>query len=425
MKTLLTFAGALLCQIALSQPVWVGEVVKFNQGLNNDGGVVATLRSDSTKCFGPAQASDAYTPDSGANFVSLGFRGEIVLRFESPISNIDGMDLKVHETTFNTPPCRRYPERIILFASQDGCNWYYCGFGCQDAEFDLGELNWAQYVKLVDVSPYGNFDPFGVCDGFDVDAVEGYAAETNLAPTPLIPNSAQRVIEFRQSLRKNGTPVVVSRSNPNNALGIPQGTELVNFVSLGFGGSITLKFDFVVFNREGFDFQITETTFGNPQCPQYPEKALVEVSLDGITWTSLGVVCLDAMIEMNPTPYFQYIRITDRSAASSFTGTADGFDVDGVFVFPTCGPQLRVDFDDVVTMDEETEITLTPNPFDDKITINTNEVKNVVIYNYIGSKVKEYVGVTTELNTETLPSGVYYVEISTPTNKTTHKLFKK
>jgi hypothetical protein len=372
-----------------------------------------------------AQSSDQYTSETNANFVSLGFKGEMVVMMESPIKNIEGVDLKVHETTFGTPPCRRYPERIMLFASQDNCNWYFCGYGCQDSEFDLGKLNWAQYFKLVDVSPYGNFEPFGVCDGYDVDGIEGYSIETEMLTTNLVPNSAQEVISYTPGLRKNGTPITQSRTNPLNALGVPQGTEVVNFVSLGFGGELVLKFDFTVFNQDGDDIKIVETTFGNPLCSNYPEKAIIDVSMDGVTWVSLGEVCLDSYIELGDVKFFQYIRITDRSAATRFSSSADGYDVDGVISLHYCNYQNRVDFDDVVTMDDESDVVLSPNPFEDKITINNNEIKDVIIYNYIGSKVKQLSGVTDQLDVSDLPKGIYYLDVITKENRTTHKLFKK
>ena len=70
MKTLLTFMMALLCQVSLSQSIWVGQVLSFDQGLNNNGESVSPFRSDSSKCIGEAQASDLYTSDFQANYVS-------------------------------------------------------------------------------------------------------------------------------------------------------------------------------------------------------------------------------------------------------------------------------------------------------------------------------------------------------------------
>jgi hypothetical protein len=140
---------------------------------------------------------------------------------------------------------------------------------------------------------------------------------------------------------------------------------------------------------------------------------------------SLGEVCLDSYIELGDVKFFQYIRITDRSAATRFSSSADGYDVDGVISLHYCNYQNRVDFDDVVTMDDESDVVLSPNPFEDKITINNNEIKDVIIYNYIGSKVKQLSGVTDQLDVSDLPKGIYYLDVITKENRTTHKLFKK
>lgn len=415
----------IMSQLSFSQTVWVGEVLTFNQGLNNDSLDVNQLRSNPNNCLGVAEQNDEFSDDSLANYVSLGFGGELTVMMESSIKNVEGFDFKVHETTFGSN-CERYPETIMAFASQDNCNWYFCGVGCHDALFDLGDLNWAKYIKLIDTSPKGNFDIFAVCDGYDVDGVEGFVVETDLIPTTLIPNSAQHVISFNQGLRKNGTPVSLSRSNPNNAIGIPQGTENVNFVSLGLGGELILKFDFTVFNQSGDDIKIVETTYANPLCSDYPEKAFIDVSMDGVTFVELGEVCLDSYIELGDIMCFQYIRIKDRSAATDFSSSSDGYDVDGVISLHYCDyHQNRVDFDDVITMNDQPDVVLSPNPFDDKIMINNDEIKNVIIYNYIGSKVKEFLGVTDQLNVSDLPEGIYYLDIISKENRTTHKLVKK
>lgn len=425
MKTILTLFMALLCQISLSQSFWVNDVVYLKQGFNNDGDSVISERSVVENALGQAENSDLFTEDSLSNYLSLGFGGDIVLSMEHPIKNIDGFDLKVYETTFGSTSCRRYPEKIMLFASQDNCNWYFCGYGCQDTEFDLGELNWAQYIRLIDVSPYGFFDPHGPCDGYDLDGVEGYEVETELLPTNLVPGSAQHVIEFSQGLKKDGTPVASSRSNPENSLGIPQGTEVVNFVSLGFGGQIVLKFDFVVFNKESFDFKITETTYGNPECENYPETAFIEVSMDGTNWEFVGIICLDEMIDLDTITCFQYIKITDRSPLSEFSNSADGYDVDGVFDLSVCGGEYRVDYDDIITMDEKPELTLKPNPFNETITFNLTQSKDVRIYDFLGKLIKELNNITETLDVSYLPSGIYYFEVRTDTTISSHKLFKK
>jgi hypothetical protein len=147
--------------------------------------------------------------------------------------------------------------------------------------------------------------------------------------------------------------------------------------------------------------------------------------MDYYTWYSLDVVCLDGMVEMGDVDCFQYIKITDRSPLSLFNGSADGYDVDGVFSFNNCDLQSKVDFDDIVTMDEESDVVLSPNPFEDKISINNNDTKNVIIYNYLGSKVKELNNVTDQIDVTDLPKGIYYLDIISEQSRTTHKLFKK
>ena len=425
MKTILTLFAGIMCQISVAQSVWVDEIVSFNQGLNNDGQVINSLRSNPLHAIGQAQSSDVPTSEENSNYVSLGFGGQIVLKFTNPVKNIEGNDIILYETTFNNPNCKRYPEKAQVFVSQDNCNWYYVGEACQNGEFDLGEMNWAQYVKIIDVSPYGNFEPFGVCDGYDIDGVEGIQKETNPIPTTLIGGSAQKVMSYTPGLRKNGTPITPARTNPLNALGIPQGTEVINFVSLGFGGQLVLKFDFVVFNEDGDDIKITETSYGNPLCSEYPEKALIEVSMDGIYWTFLGEACMDSYIEMGYIKYFQYIRFSDRSPFTQFSSSADGYDVDGVMSLHYCNTQSRVDFDDVVTANDDIDVSLSPNPFIDEVIINKTELSNVEIYDYIGKKVKLINGVTGKIETKDLPNGIYYIKVMSKQNTTLHKMFKK
>jgi hypothetical protein len=111
-------------------------------------------------------------------------------------------------------------------------------------------------------------------------------------------------------------------------LGVPQGTNVVNFVSLGFGGKITLRFKYAVENNaNGLDLQVVETSYGNPSCNAYPEKARFEGSLDGTTWTDLGELCQDGKLEMGTLPYLHLLRITDVSDKTKFGSSADGFDV--------------------------------------------------------------------------------------------------
>jgi hypothetical protein len=419
-------------------------VVSFNQGPAQDLlSPVAGDRSDPTKALGMPQN------DYSSNFVSLGFGGDITLKFESPIKNGDGPDVRVIESTFGSSVdgnCARYPETIRAFASQDGCNFVYIGEGCQDTDFDLGSLGWAQYIKLVDISPvtatyFGT--PASSADGYDVDGVEclnGY--EENPVPADLTIGSAAQVVSFDQGTRKNGSAVAASRSIAENALGAPQGGNFINFVSLGFGGELVLKFDYVVFDNPGNDLLLVETTYNNQVCATYPEKAMVEGSLDGVNWTVLAEeVCLDGEIDINAAGAIQYVRIKDRSMASDFSGSADGFDVDGIVVINSCNDESAVEdarnADNNNTPDEVTAVAASPNPFKSEVRVelatgNNDRTAQIRVFNMMGQTVyTSTVNVASASNVfETislndLNPGVYFISVETESSKETIRLIKQ
>ena len=413
------------------------EVISFNQKKQNDGSTVSIARSNPAKALGAPENNDTQ------NFVSLGFGGDITLKFGSPIKNGAGDDVRVIESTFGNMNCARYPETIRAYASQDGCHFVWIGDGCQDTDFDLGSLGWAQYIKLVDISPIGaTYTGTPVADAYDVDGVmclNGY--EANPTPATLVAGSATQVINYTQGLRKNGTPITVARTNANNALGLPQGTDAINFVSLGFGGSLTLKFDYVIFdNPSADDIQLIETSFNNPSCAAYSEKVMVEGSLDGINWIVLTNtdICLDGAIDINNAGVVQYVRITDRSMATNFSGSADGYDVDGLVVINDCATEeiaQRI-VDNTTTANEVVSAEVFPNPFNEStnIVITTGDLDNSVtirVVNFLGQQVySSTLNVASSsvvrhtLTMNDLSSGIYFLTIETASTKETVKLVK-
>ncbi len=159
--------------IQLKKPVaceegeeWADEVIEYNQGTKSNGDPLDIERTDSSKALGPAQYNDTL------NFVSLGFGGSLVLKFDNYIINGAGNDIEVVETSYGSPSCTQYPEKVHVFASQTGADgtWEDLGIGCLDSEFDLNGLAWAKYLKLEDVTDPNDFT--GVVDGFDVDGVK-------------------------------------------------------------------------------------------------------------------------------------------------------------------------------------------------------------------------------------------------------------
>ena len=413
------------------------EVVSFFQQKRNDGSTIDSIRSNPEKALGMPEGNDT------ENFVSLGFGGELTLKFGSPIKNGEGNDVRVVESTFGNIACNRFPERIRAFASQDGCNYVYLGERCQDADFDLGMLGWAQYIKLVDVSPVdAPYQGTPIADAYDVDGVmclNGFEANPEMAP---VAGGADSVINYTPGMRKNGTPVPAARANAENALGLPQGTDVVNFVALGFGGSIILKFNYVIFdNPTESDLQIVETSYGNPACNAYPERAEVEGSLDGVNWVSLGLICQDGQIDITSAGTIQYVRITDRSAFSTFSGSADAFDLDGVVVINNnCGNTTDNTArwsDNTTTADEVMVAEVFPNPFqnDLNLLISTGSQDNqatITVSNYLGKLISsEKINVASSssvqhpLNVAQLSKGVYFISIETNSTKEVLKVVKQ
>lgn len=415
--------------------IFASEVINYSPKKRNDGSFIPENFQISLKALGEPQN------DNTENFVALGFGGEITLKFQSPVANGNGADIKVFETTFNNSNCQRQPKFVYVFASFDGCNYVYCGKGCQDFEFDLGPLSQAQYIKLVDCSnPSSNFEN-QVSDAYRVDAIQSLnGVATNIIEDNLSYGSATDIISFSQGRRKSGQAVHVSRSNPQVALGVPEDDDIgsTNFVALGFNGSITLKFDYVIFNKEGNDLLIIETSFGAPGCSNYPERVQAEISLDGQTWYDAGFVCLDGELDLGALPAIQYIRLNEKSAAGLFPSSADGFDLDGILALHHCQGQARIGyFDNNSVPDEIAEISVFPNPSRENFNISyetgtSKEQVNFKIFSLTGQLVwqnsyelmpnsKEQI----EINSESFSKGTYVLVAESGVIKQTLKLVKQ
>lgn len=135
---------------------------------------------------------------------------------------------------------------------------------------------------------------------------------------------ADEVVTTSQGMRKDGSPVLPIRSNPGAALGVAESNTVPsNFYSLGFGGSITLRFD----NPISDGVVVVEAT----NLPYPTETALVELSADGSTWLTAGTVAADGAVNMpERLSCARFVRVTDTSNAAGFPDDADGYDVDGV-----------------------------------------------------------------------------------------------
>lgn len=181
---------------------------------------------------------------------------------------------------------------------------------------------------------------------------------------------ATSVIDYHPGTKANGTGTpVAERMNAENALGAPQESDNINFVSLGFGGQLILELESPVYNhnkngvyvdnpnsinygeKSYADLIIVETSFGryNQNCgpdkdKNYPEKVLVygKQSLNDAEWILIGAPdgeCRSSFIDIAPAvdqglEYVQYLKLVDVTDPTKHNGSADGYDVDGIIICP-------------------------------------------------------------------------------------------
>lgn len=159
-------AHAEVQKVITEAPYYASTVFNSEQGLTKAGGDVGEERST------PEQGLAFESGQDESNFFSLGFGGWIVVQFDCPITNGDGDDVQIIEDTWGTG----YPlETANVSASQDGNDWALLGKADNTnpdhtiSKFDLGALQWAKYIKIVDTTNPAVHG--GTADGFDLNAV--------------------------------------------------------------------------------------------------------------------------------------------------------------------------------------------------------------------------------------------------------------
>ena len=300
------------------------SVVLYEVGKN--GRRVKTSRQSPNNALGEPQESEG----NHTNFVTLGYGGELILDFEGAVPNLEGNDIKIFETNWNNNTCNTFPEYVNISVSQDGNNWSDKIIECNDDPlFDISsvsEFEWIRYIKLdtKDIDLGNN-------DGFDVDAVKSlHTCDDNVSSC-----YANFVLNYTQGVTNNGSPLQEIRTDASKALGVPEDDFTLNFVTLGYGGSITLGFDNPIINQTGNDFQVIETSWSDNTCEQTSnnnkEYADVYVSKTNSNWTFVKNVCInDEFINIpNELDFINYIKIVSDDLNST---QDDGFDVDGIIV---------------------------------------------------------------------------------------------
>ena len=256
-----------------------------------------------------------------------------------------------------------------------------------------------------------------------------------------------------------------SFGEPNNAVGFPDG----NVVSLGDGGNAILTFATPIANGNGPDFAVFENASFD-----YLELAFVEVSSDGIhyfrfpahsqtqTITQIGTFDSPNPTYLNNlagkyygdygTPFdiselpndpllnknqIFFVKVTDVvGSTNTLLGSFDSF---GNLIndsFPTPFASAGFDLQAVGVINQqvlgsnkidETKISLYPNPIEDFLYLQTDQVVNVVIFDNYGRKVFEKNNAEAlKIDLSGLIKGVYFIKFNSNENQfLIKKLIKK
>jgi hypothetical protein len=161
---------------------------------------------------------------------------------------------------------------------------------------------------------------------------------------------ADFVVSFNQGFAINGG-FLPNRSDPAAALGVaesPPGNDdpipTGTFVSLGFGGTITLGFQNPICNSVGADLAIEVREITKEPYPL--ERAQVYVSEDGITFLFAGTVTKDGTVSMPAgITVANFVKLVDANNPADYARhpNADGFDLDGVQALNTTCPPGKIE----------------------------------------------------------------------------------
>ncbi|WP_299314239.1 DUF5689 domain-containing protein [uncultured Aquimarina sp.] len=250
------------------------------------------------------------------------------------------------------------------------------------------------------------------------------------------------VISFQQGKRRDGRRVSRFRSNPKRALGNPKERRYLNFVSLGFGGSITIELNNEIFdNPNANEFAVFESTGfrDNIPCQYYPETAEVFASADGVNFISLGTTCQDGEFDLadGELSSATHIRVVDISDKNDFYWFfADGYDLDAIVCLGSDSKNTSVYQKTASTLEnptgyeselfnevselEDVSMAISPNPvinllsinFDlfetDEITISVTDITGKIIYKQ--TKIVSPETPAMQIDLQKYPKGFYMIK---------------
>ena len=302
--------------------------------------------------------------------------------------------------------------------------------------FIAAEGNGSNNIHMYDIEGTYGVAIDAVLDGelftiYDGDMASGCFDDEEVIVVPEPGNCyATEVLEYIEGTNSNGGAIALSRTDSSKATGAPQRVDQDVFVTLGYGGSITLGFDGAVPNLEGDDIEIVETSFGNPSCDAYPEYAKIYVSQDGIDFVYASTVCrTNGFVDISDAPgNLEYIIAVKIVNDDLLSGSPDGFDVDGVVALHNC------DFIDNDAPGLTSNLSSYPNPSTGQSTVTFTAAQTsktlvevmdmngrtvATIFNSDAQAGKEY---RVDFNGLSLPNGIYVTRMINGDEMTINKI---
>ncbi len=240
---------------------------------------------------------------------------------------------------------------------------------------------------------------------------------------------AMNVDDYVEGTTLSGGNIAIDRINPWNAIGAPEGTDELVFVTLGYGGSITLSFGGLLPNGAGDDLMVVETTYNNPGCGVYPEYADVYVSQNGVDFHFAKTVCKsDNTVDISDAgqgfTFITHVQIVNNDALST---TPDGYDLDGVISLHPCVTSVAGLAQVVSLPGNQTEAKLSsqPNPTNGpsvvRFELNTTDRASLELFDLSGRNIatlfnqEAQAGQEYRLNFDGtyLPNGIYIYRLTT------------
>jgi predicted extracellular nuclease len=179
---------------------------------------------------------------------------------------------------------------------------------------------------LYEPNAYRSSDHDAVLIGLTLDSATPEACYTD---------GSQSVHSFDQGVRKNGTAVPPSMSDPTQALGLSDPGPDPYWAGLGLGGEIVIEFARPVQsnNLTAADLRIVDAPDG---ARGRADRADVYTSIDGSTWVKAGTVTGTGTVDLDGPIAARYVKVVDTTPTAGLPNSADGYDLDAIEVLTGC-----------------------------------------------------------------------------------------